>query len=198
MTRFVAVFSSRMMATASLMLICVAARAASPHRYEVSVDDSLDRLAVHACFDGKAPDALVAESNGARFYLESMRLGERLLLTTNIEPAALSFYLPAFTLQPIVENAVKHAIAPRAGGGRLCITANTEGNDILLIKVSDDGTGNSSKNGETTSGLGLRLVRESLAARYGGAAILTVEAEPNIGFTVSIKIPRTADTLPKL
>ncbi len=49
------------------------------HRYEVSVDPSLDRLAVRACFDGKAPDALVAESDGARFYLESMRAGDRIL-----------------------------------------------------------------------------------------------------------------------
>ena len=79
MTRFVAGFPSRMIASASLMLICVAAQAASPHRYEVSVDDGLERLAVHACFDGKAPDVLVAESDGARIYLESMRLGERML-----------------------------------------------------------------------------------------------------------------------
>lgn len=83
MTRLVTILSSRtragVIATAFLMLICSAARAASPHRYEVSVDDSLDRLAVRACFGGKAPEALVAQSDGARFYLESMRLGGRLL-----------------------------------------------------------------------------------------------------------------------
>jgi hypothetical protein len=67
------------MAAGFLMLICAAAQAGPPHRYEVSVDESLDRLAVRACFDGKAPDALVAESSDARFYLESMRLGERFL-----------------------------------------------------------------------------------------------------------------------
>jgi hypothetical protein len=81
MTWFVTMFSSRtragVVASAFLMLICAAARAASPHRYEVRVDDSLDRLAVRACFAGKAPEALVAQSDGARFYLESMRLGER-------------------------------------------------------------------------------------------------------------------------
>ena len=102
MTRFVAVFSSLMMATASLMLICVAAQAASPHRYEVSVDDSLDRLAVHACFDGKAPDALVAESDGARFYLESMRLGERLL-----QPAGDRVILGAVRVDICVDYQVK-------------------------------------------------------------------------------------------
>ena len=71
--------ASALMAAASLMLTCAAAQAGSPNRYEVSVDGSLDRLAVRACFGGKAPDALVAESDGARLYLESMRLGERLL-----------------------------------------------------------------------------------------------------------------------
>ncbi|HKB83941.1 MAG TPA: hypothetical protein VKD04_12155 [Burkholderiales bacterium] len=62
---------------ASVVLICATAQAASPHRYEISVDESLDRLAVHACFDGKAPQALVADSDGARLYLESMHIGER-------------------------------------------------------------------------------------------------------------------------
>jgi len=84
MTGFVTMFSSRtragVVAAAFLMLICAAARAASPHRYEVRVDDSLDRLAVRACFAGKAPEALVAQSDGARFYLESMRLGERAIV----------------------------------------------------------------------------------------------------------------------
>jgi hypothetical protein len=82
--RLVPNFSSRtragVMATASLILLCASAHAASLYRYEVSVGESLDRIAVHACFDGKAPEALVAESDGARFYLESMRLGGRSLV----------------------------------------------------------------------------------------------------------------------
>jgi hypothetical protein len=102
MTRLATIFSSRMMATASLMLICAAAQAASPHRYEVRVDDSLDRLAVRACFGGKAPDALVAESDGARFYLESMRLGERLL-----EPVGDRVILGAVREDTCVEYQVK-------------------------------------------------------------------------------------------
>jgi len=60
-------------------LVCAAAQAASPHRYEVGIDPSLERLSVRACFDGQAPLALVAQSDGARLYLESMRIGERSL-----------------------------------------------------------------------------------------------------------------------
>ena len=59
--------------------VCAASQAASPHRYEVVVDETLERLAVHACFNDAAPEALVAQSDGARFYLESMRLGQRAL-----------------------------------------------------------------------------------------------------------------------
>jgi hypothetical protein len=84
------------------MLICSAAHAASPHRYEVRVDESLDRLAVRACFGGKAPDALVAESDGARFYLESMRLGERLL-----EPVGDRVNLGALRADTCVDYDVK-------------------------------------------------------------------------------------------
>ncbi len=92
--------------------------------------------------------------------LERLRLGERLKLTTEIEPAALTYHLPAFSLQPIVENAVKHAIAPRARGGQIRITAHSD-KDNLVIEVSDDGTGKSNGNAPNNNGLGLRLVRES-------------------------------------
>ena len=63
--------------TAAAALLGAPGHAASVHRYEVSVDPSLERVAVRACFDGNAPEALVAQSDGARFYLESMRIGAR-------------------------------------------------------------------------------------------------------------------------
>ena len=65
--------------SAAAALLCAPSHAASVHRYEVNVDPSLERVAVRACFVGNAPEALVAESDGARFYLESMRIGARLL-----------------------------------------------------------------------------------------------------------------------
>ena len=125
--------------------------------------------------------------------LERLRLGERLKLTTEIEPAALEYRLPAFSLQPIVENAVKHAISPRASGGQICVTARSD-KENLIIKVSDDGaaTAGKSNGGEqSNNGLGLRLVRESLAARFGSAAGLATESVPNEGFKVLITIPKT-------
>ncbi len=122
--------------------------------------------------------------------LERLRLGERLKLTTEIEPAALAYCLPAFSLQPIVENAVKHAVAPRARGGQIRITAHSD-KDNLVIEVSDDGAGKLNGKEPNNNGLGLRLVRESLASRFGTAASLTTDSAPNEGFKVSITIPRT-------
>jgi hypothetical protein len=66
-------------AAGSVIVLCASAHAAPTYRYEVSVDASLEHLAVRACFEGNAPEALVAASDGARFYLESMRVGERAL-----------------------------------------------------------------------------------------------------------------------
>ena len=85
MTQVASVFRSRtktaLVATGFSMLICIATQASSAHRYEVRVHDSLDRLEVHACFSGSAPQTLVAQSDGAKFYIESMRLGDRQLET---------------------------------------------------------------------------------------------------------------------
>lgn len=84
------------------ILLCATAGAAPVHRYEVSVESSLDRLAVHACFDGRAPEALVAESDGARFYLESMRAGGRVL-----EPSGDKVLLGAMTENACLDYEVK-------------------------------------------------------------------------------------------
>ncbi len=62
-----------------LALAGTAVQGAAPIQYEVKVDASLERFAVHACFDGPMPPALVAETDGARLYLESMRIGQRVL-----------------------------------------------------------------------------------------------------------------------
>ena len=122
--------------------------------------------------------------------LERLRLGERLKLTTDINNAVFSYCLPAFSLQPIVENAVKHAIAPSKGGGELYIAAYiADGN--LIIKVEDNGDKTQSTNEQNQNGLGLRLVRESLTARFGAAASLITKSIPNQGFRVMITIPQT-------
>ncbi|HEX4986962.1 MAG TPA: hypothetical protein VFV71_12945, partial [Burkholderiales bacterium] len=64
---------------ALLVLGGAAIARADVHRYEVTVDPALERVSVRACFEGEAPRSLAAESDGARFYLESMHIGKRVL-----------------------------------------------------------------------------------------------------------------------
>lgn len=120
--------------------------------------------------------------------LENLRLGARLKTISNIAPDALDCRLPAFLLQPLVENSVKWAISPRAVGGEIRINARVE-NDFLKITVKDDGAGADRENALNAKGFGLRLIREILATRYGEAANLSIETAPNKGFAANLTIP---------
>src|SRR5262249_12537411 len=98
--------------------------------------------------------------------LEKLRLGERLQTELRADADAFACPVPPFCLQPLVENAVLHAVAPRADGGRIGVTAERAG-DVLRLSVEDDGPGlrgDSMRNG----GMGLRLVPERLAFLYSG------------------------------
>jgi signal transduction histidine kinase len=93
--------------------------------------------------DGAGEEVTLAqewEFVGNYLALERLRLGDRLALDARIGAAALPCRVPAFSLQPLVENAIRHGIAPRAGGGRLVITAGVEGG-VLALEVRDDGPG---------------------------------------------------------
>jgi sensor histidine kinase YesM len=120
--------------------------------------------------------------------LEKLRLGERLKITANIEKSALNCRVPAFLLQPLIENSIKWAISPRLSGGEICIKAKVE-NNFLKISVKDDGAGTTQENLVKAKGFGLRLIREILATRYGDEASLRIETAPNQGFTANLTIP---------
>lgn len=120
--------------------------------------------------------------------LESLRLTSRLRARTDADPGALDVLVPAFILQPLVENAVRHAIAPRPEGGALRIEARLAG-DRLRLLVDDDGPGATAAAIDASRGLGLRLVRQRLEAIYGGDARFEVRSMPGEGFRVAIDLP---------
>lgn len=126
--------------------------------------------------------------------LERMRLGERLRLSMDIEPEARECRLPAFSLQPLVENAIRHSIAPRKKGGRLSITARLR-NKLLVVGVHDDGPGALAVDVEGTDKLGLRLIRERLRVLYGEGAELVVETDWQEGFTAWLTVPAEANRI---
>jgi signal transduction histidine kinase len=107
--------------------------------------------------------------------LERLRLGDRLRVSFEAEAATLDCMVPSFALQTLVENAVRHAIAPRAEGGCLAIRAQ-QVDGRLRIQVEDEGPGASAQPSAESHGLGLRLLQERLAALYGGKASLSLQA----------------------
>ena len=127
--------------------------------------------------------------------LERLRLGGRLQVTEEIDPDALECLVLAFSLQPLVENAIKHGISPRAGGGTLRIAANVVG-EHLVMEVADDGAGNDASQVGGASGVGLTAVRQRLEARWGTAARMEIVTAPRNGFLVRLTVP--AATTPVL
>jgi len=120
-------------------------------------------------------------------YLEilKVRFGERLRWRVEADSAARAVRFPPMLLQPLVENAVRHGIEPKVGGGELHIEARLELGRLLLV-VQDDGAGL----GESSSGgAGLSNVRARLTALYGDAARLTLESNPAGGVTARMELP---------
>lgn len=119
--------------------------------------------------------------------LERLRLADRLQWEERIPKGILSYRLPAFTLQPLVENALQHAVAPRAGSTRVTVSGRLEGNRLIL-EVVDDGPGATSE-ALTEGGLGLDLVRQRLQALHGDKARLEIDTLPGEGFLARVRLP---------
>lgn len=123
-----------------------------------------------------------------RRYLdfEQLRYGERLNVVTAIDPQCMTCSAPLFALQTLVENAIHHSIAARPAGGKIEITARTDGDDLSVLVRDDGGNGAAVHSG---SQFGLRALRERLNAVYGDKARLAVSSNP-AAFEVSFVIPR--------
>ena len=123
--------------------------------------------------------------------LEAIRLGDRLRVVRRFDEAALDQLVPTFSLQPLVENAVRHGIAPRAEGGEISIAARVEpGGQRLELEVCNDGNGPAPESED--GGLGLRVLRERLEALYRGAASMTAGPTAAGGYTVVLVLPAGA------
>jgi signal transduction histidine kinase len=127
--------------------------------------------------------------------IEQLRFGDRLRLEFEVDEAALPALVPSLILQPLVENSLKYAVAPREEGGRLRIIAQCE-DDRLKLAVADDGPGLpvGVELGEGR-GVGFRNTRERLAALYGEHQTLAVRfARP--GLRLEITLPFEAAVQP--
>ena len=129
--------------------------------------------------------------------LEQLRLGDRLSILERVDSEAFECMLPSLTLQPLVENAIKHGIAPRARGGTIEIVAQLE-DESLVLEVRDNGSGAPRGIVETATGVGVRAVRQRLETRYGRRASFAVTTAPGEGFVVRLSLPAhtTAEAIP--
>jgi LytS/YehU family sensor histidine kinase len=121
--------------------------------------------------------------------LQQVRFGDRLDVAYAIDPAADACLVPAFLLQPIVENAFRHGIGAKAGRCRLELGAAMVGGRLRVI-VRDDGAGVPvGFDLARDAGTGLSNVRTRLQNLYGGPASLSVAAAPGGGTLVTLDLP---------
>lgn len=122
--------------------------------------------------------------------LEALRLGSRLQVEWEIDPHTLHLSLPALSVQPLVENSIKHAFNPRSQAGHLKISSRLDQQaGYLELKISDDGPGCDPAQLEQASGMGLKTVRRRLQLAYQGQAKVGVQSAPGQGFAICLQLP---------
>ena len=125
-----------------------------------------------------------------RSYLaiEELRLGPRLQTEVRVDEAALGFEIPLLSIQPLVENAVRHGVATRVESGFVRLTVRNCG-DGVLVEVANSGECDP-RELELSNGIGLTNVRRRLALCYGPDAALQVRSEhavTTVGFRLPVK-----------
>ena len=118
--------------------------------------------------------------------IEQVRFGERLRVELDVPPELRQARVPLLLLQPLVENAIRHGLAPREEPGLVRISAQSH-NGSLHIQVQDNGVGPGTVAQGT--GIGLRATRERLRHLYGEAQRLEIGAAQLRGTVVTIELP---------
>lgn len=123
---------------------------------------------------------------GSYLKIEKARFEERLTIETDIDPALLQLKVPVFTLQPIIENAVKHGISSMLDGGVVRIVARQEGQNAL-IEIEDNAGSYREKLNE--EGLGINIVDKRIRNLFGKPYGVTIACTPGQKTLVSMMIP---------
>jgi two-component system LytT family sensor kinase len=130
--------------------------------------------------------------------LEQARFGDRLKVTLRIAPEVLPVTVPVLSLQPLVENAVRHGLGDKEGGGQISISAEDHDREAV-IHIEDDGVGEDPERvrralaGDSSmDSIGLSNVDERLRTAYGDEYGLVVETAPGAGTRVTLRVPKFA------
>ena len=135
------------------------------------------------------------ELERTRAYLEiiRIRMGPKLAMEVDVPDALRAIALPPMMLQTLVENAIKHGLEPKPGGGTVWIFARRD-EDRVTVTVADNGQGFGVATGGT--GIGLKNVRERLRLLYGERASLAVVANVPDGVAATITVPAVPAVAP--
>jgi two-component system LytT family sensor kinase len=135
---------------------------------------------------------LAEEIRIVRAYLEieEVRLGSKLSTRFEIDDSVLNTEVPVLSVQPLVENAVKHGVACRERGGFVCVTIQKQA-DSIQIAVSNSGVFRESRTGADGHGIGMANVRRRLALCYGTSSleVLTVHEVTTVRFLIPASKP---------
>lgn len=127
--------------------------------------------------------------------IESARFAGRLNVRLKIAPEVLSVVVPFLLIQPLVENAVKHGLARKPGGGTVTVTAQDYGSEAL-ISVEDDGVGmdpellDDMRDSNSSAHIGLSGINRRMRQVFAGEYALMVETAPGAGMKVTMRVPK--------
>ena len=136
---------------------------------------------------------LKEELDALNLYLriEQARFGDRLSIHLDVSSDAEQLHVPSMILQPLVENAIKYAIAPCEEGGEIKISAGLHKDEMIAISVADNGPGfDENLIDESSVGVGLRNTRERLNTFYRGNSRFLIDSNGKNGTKISIIVPR--------
>ncbi|MFB5746098.1 LytS/YhcK type 5TM receptor domain-containing protein [Cedecea sp. S5-13] len=139
----------------------------------------------------KRPSEIVTLSDeiehvNAYLQIELARFQTRLTVELQVPEALAHHHLPAFTLQPIVENAIKHGTSQLLGCGIITIRAREEGQNVFVDVEDNAGLYRPNENG---NGLGMNLVDKRLRAKFGEDYGLAVSCEPDLFTCITVRLP---------
>jgi two-component system, LytTR family, sensor kinase len=130
--------------------------------------------------------------------IEVVRFGrDKLKVRKEIDPETLDMVVPNMILQPLVENALRHGIAPKIEGGTITLRSKAA-KDRLIVEVIDDGVGISEQRPSELqgSGIGISNVRERLKVVYAQEFSMKINSQPGKGTAIRIEIPELIAALP--
>ena len=136
--------------------------------------------------------------------LERARFRDKLRVVRNIDDEILEYKVPVLTIQPLVENAIKHGILPKPGQGTVEITVRKHDNEMLIL-IRDDGVGIPleiqpkvlTPGFGSGNGVGLSNVHERLKGLFGKEYGLRIVSVPEEGTSVYVRIPFACHTIVK-